>query len=259
MPETTGGIVVLTQDTESGRAVVNALERDVGGVAAIVEQPVPRLTKIRSRTRRLGPLTISGQILFAVGVQPLIRRLARPRLAEIIRTNDLIVDGFRAPVHRVESANDAHVHRLLKTLRPSVVVVSGTRILSTTTLASVDVPWINMHAGITPAYRGAHGGYWALVDRRPDLVGTTIHFVDAGVDTGPVIEQVHFAVERADSIATYPLLHVVAGLPALARAVRSAIAGTLEPLSQQPGYASRLVAVPTIWAYLIALIESGVR
>jgi folate-dependent phosphoribosylglycinamide formyltransferase PurN len=34
-----------------------------------------------------------------------------------------------------------------------------------------------------------HGGYWALAENNPQLVGTTVHFVDTGIDTGEVIEQ----------------------------------------------------------------------
>ena len=41
-----------------------------------------------------------------------------------------------------------------------------------------------MHAGITPQYRGVHGGYWAVVNNDPEHCGVTIHFVDKGIDTG---------------------------------------------------------------------------
>ena len=48
------------------------------------------------------------------------------------------------------------------------MVVNGTRILSRRMLESIDAVFLNMHVGITPKYRGVHGGYWALAngDRR---------------------------------------------------------------------------------------------
>ena len=82
-----------------------------------------------------------------------------------------------------------------------------------------------MHAGITPAYRGVHGGYWALAEGRTDLVGTTIHLVDEGIDTGGVIEQASFSPTEADTFVTYPYLHTAAGLPPLIEAVRGILRG----------------------------------
>ena len=53
-------------------------------------------------------------------------------------------------------------------------------------------PVINMHAGITLRYRGVHGGYWALAEQHPEWVGTTVHLVDPGIDTGRDPRTEHF-------------------------------------------------------------------
>ncbi|MBA2372583.1 MAG: hypothetical protein H0V74_00060 [Chloroflexi bacterium] len=127
------------------------------------------------------------------------------------------------------------------------------------TLRSVRRPILNLHMGITPMYRGAHGGYWALVDRRPDLVGTTIHLVGEGIDTGAIIEQVRSTVEEADSFATYPYLHLAAGIPALIRAVRAGLAGDLQPMRTLPVVTSKLRTHPTLWGYLAPRLARGIR
>ena len=46
---------------------------------------------------------------------------------------------------------------------------------------------ICMHMGIAPEYRGSAPNFWALYDRRPELVGATIHLLDEGSDTGPIL------------------------------------------------------------------------
>jgi hypothetical protein len=61
-----------------------------------------------------------------------------------------------ALVRRVASANADETVALLQELRPRVVVVNGTRILSKRVLGCIDAVFINMHAGITPLYRGVH-------------------------------------------------------------------------------------------------------
>ena len=46
---------------------------------------------------------------------------------------------------------------------------------------------INIHAGISPYYRGADCNFWALYDDNPHLVGTTIHMLSKGLDSGPIL------------------------------------------------------------------------
>jgi len=70
---------------------------------------------------------------------------------------------------------------------PDVVVVNGTRIIAEKVLHSVPATFLNTHSGITPLYRGAHGGYWALVKKDRANCGVTIHVVDAGIDTGGIV------------------------------------------------------------------------
>jgi hypothetical protein len=46
---------------------------------------------------------------------------------------------------------------------------------------------INIHAGVSPYYRGTDCNFWALNDGNPHLVGTTIHLLSKGLDSGPIL------------------------------------------------------------------------
>ena len=46
---------------------------------------------------------------------------------------------------------------------------------------------INIHAGISPYYRGTDCNFWALYDDNPHLVGCTIHLLSRGLDSGPIL------------------------------------------------------------------------
>jgi|TARA_B110000483_G_C18175834_1_gene535047 hypothetical protein len=46
---------------------------------------------------------------------------------------------------------------------------------------------INIHAGVSPYYRGADCNFWALYDNNPHLVGATIHLLSKGLDNGPIL------------------------------------------------------------------------
>ena len=109
-----------------------------------------------------------------------------------------------------------------------MVVVSGTRIIAARVLNCVPAVFINMHAGITPLYRGVHGGYWALVERNVDACGVTVHEVDTGVDTGRILGQTRITPNGEDNFVTYGFLQQAAGLPLLKRAIRDACDGQLQ-------------------------------
>jgi methionyl-tRNA formyltransferase len=265
--------VVLARDNDATAIVVHYLAARFGDVVTVVEQPESRLTVARRRARRLGWVRVAGQLAFVLLAMPVLHRQGRARLQEILADAEVDTSPV-ADMRRVESVNAPGTIALLRDLAPAVVVVTGTRIISQAVLKAVGCPFVNLHAGITPRYRGMHGGYWALAEGRPDLVGTTVHLVDRGIDTGGVLARTFFTPGPRDSIATYPYLHLVSGLPALAEQVaRLASGGPPEPappgrpnacLSEPPGATpspggSRLWWHPTLCGYLTRRFRAGVR
>jgi folate-dependent phosphoribosylglycinamide formyltransferase PurN len=260
-PSPTGGgrVVLLAGPGYSTDIVANYVASRVPDFVMVVEHPQSRLEMARRRARRVGWLSAVGQVLFVVLLQPVLQRLGARRRAEILRTAS-IDTTHRPPSHRVPSVNDDETVALLASLQPDLVVVHGTRIIAARVLKSASCPVVNMHAGITLRYRGVHGGYWALAERHPDWVGTTIHMVDPGIDTGGILAQSTFEISSEDTIATYPDLHLVHGLPLLGAQVDRVIAGApLEPLPASVAPGTGFYYHPTIWGYLWLRWRRGVR
>ena len=46
---------------------------------------------------------------------------------------------------------------------------------------------INIHAGLSPYYKGSGCNFWALYDDNPNLVGATIHLLSKQIDGGPIL------------------------------------------------------------------------
>jgi methionyl-tRNA formyltransferase len=239
--------------------VANYLSSRVHDLVVIVEDPQSRVVMARRRARRVGWIPAVGQVLFIVLLLPLLRHRGRRRRDAIFRSASLDTT-HRTPDLHVPSVNDERAVSLLTSLRPDVVVVHGTRIISQRVLEQTGCPVVNMHAGLTLRYRGVHGGYWALVEGHPDWVGTTVHLVDPGIDTGGILAQTTFEVSGQDTIATYPELHLVKGLPLLGSQIEKVLAGSeLEvlPASLAPG--SGFYYHPTLWGYLWHRWRDGAR
>jgi folate-dependent phosphoribosylglycinamide formyltransferase PurN len=247
-------IVLMCGASDSSIAVANALLREFGQIPILVERKEPRSLFLRRRLKRLGLPTVAGQIAFNAVIAPVLRRRSRARIGQIVGEGGLELD--RSALDRamhVDSVNSPEAVRWLARERPRVVVVNGTRIIGRRTLAATDAVFINTHCGITPQYRGAHGGYWALWADDPEHCGVTVHVVDRGVDTGDVIAQSRVSPGPDDNFATYPYLQLAAGIPLLLDAVRTAARGRLLTVRREGDGA--LWYHPTIWQYL----ASGVR
>ena len=60
---------------------------------------------------------------------------------------------------------------------------------------------VNSHPALLPAFPGARGVADAL-DYGVRVTGTTVHLVDSGVDTGPILAQLPVVVEPDDTEET---------------------------------------------------------
>ena len=241
------------------RIVYQALQRDLEMDRVILENPQARRALVVRRVRKLGVPTVVGQLLFQKVVFPIVRLSARNRMREIARQHCLLDRPIpEEKVVRVESVNSDQVRQELRRLRPAVVVVAGTPIISEKTLKAVESTFINMHAGITPRFRGVHGGYWALAAGEPENCGVTVHLVDKGIDTGGILYQCNIEPTDKDNFATYPLLQIAAGLPLLRKAIDDALQGRIAVFPPRDTR-SHLWYHPTLWAYLGNRLRLGVK
>jgi methionyl-tRNA formyltransferase len=241
-------IIFLASDCESSRWVYNALEEIVHIEAVIIEQPISKNELAKKRIKRIGFLPVVGQALFSALIVPLLKIKSKNRKAFLINKYRLNNNTFNSnKTSRVSSVNEDACLHAIHLLQPDIVIVNGTRIISKKILQSTNAIFVNMHVGITPAYRGSHGGYWALHNNDVENFGTTIHLVDAGVDTGAVIRQAFIVPDKKDNFVTYPILQTAIGIDALKEALPDIIAGKYQPVSNTEK--GKMYYQPTIWQY----------
>lgn len=90
------------------------------------------------------------------------------------------------------STKQAYEEKLCQTINEyevDFVLLAGfMRILSPVFIQGVKVPILNIHPSLLPSFTGLHAQRQAL-EYGVRFSGCTVHFVDEGVDTGPIILQ----------------------------------------------------------------------
>ncbi|MDX1495290.1 MAG: formyltransferase family protein [Longimicrobiales bacterium] len=93
------------------------------------------------------------------------------------------------PRYDVDDANEPASVERLRSLESDVLLVLGTAILGSEVLGLPRDAALNIHGGIVPAYRNVHSEAWAVLNREPHEVGTSILHLDEGIDSGAVALQ----------------------------------------------------------------------
>jgi folate-dependent phosphoribosylglycinamide formyltransferase PurN len=249
-------IVLLAGRWNTTPIVFNFLQKNFSIEASILEDPVPKKEFLKKRIRKLGSRVVAGQVLFQLLVARPLGLTSKRRIQEIVRAYELDEQPISYPI-QVPSVNSSRCLEVLKKLKPDLVVVHGTRIISKKLLQEVNCPFINIHAGITPRYRGSHGAYWALANSDKENCGVTVHLVDAGIDTGNVLFQQVITITQKDNFITYPYLQLAEGLKLLRKAIPLLFEGKAEPVKKELD--SALWHHPTLWGYLSLWLRKGVK
>ncbi len=93
----------------------------------------------------------------------------------------------------------AYIARELKKRNVELVILAGfMRVIGKALIEEFPNRIMNIHPALLPSFPGLHGQRQA-VDYRVKITGCTVHFVDEGVDTGPIIIQAAVPVYDDDT------------------------------------------------------------
>jgi phosphoribosylglycinamide formyltransferase-1 len=124
----------------------------------------------------------------------------RPRAQVLQRAKDSGLATYIHPMQKDRLQWDAQLVEHMALLQPDLIVSAGfMRILSAHFVARFKM--INTHPALLPAFPGAHPVRDALA-AGVMVTGASVHWVDAGMDTGKVIAQVPVEVLPSDDKST---------------------------------------------------------
>ncbi|SFE88914.1 phosphoribosylglycinamide formyltransferase [Alteribacillus iranensis] len=113
---------------------------------------------------------------------------------------DIPVFAFKPKEYPDKAAFESVIVKELESAEVDLVILAGyMRLIGKTLLAAYEGRILNIHPSLLPAFPGkdAIGQAWEAAVK---VTGVTVHLVDEGMDTGPIISQEAVAIKQTDSL-----------------------------------------------------------
>jgi phosphoribosylglycinamide formyltransferase-1 len=141
----------------------------------------------------------SGRLKAKIGV--VVSNLATAKALDRAKAANIPAIVVDHKAFSTRQAFDAAVVEVLKAHEVECVVLAGfMRIVTPTMLDAFPHRVVNVHPALLPSFPGMHAQRQAL-EYGVSVSGCTVHFVDAGTDTGPIIAQAVVPVLEGDDEA----------------------------------------------------------
>ena len=137
------------------------------------------------------------------------------------------------PMHKLPNINSTEAFDITQAHQPDLVIVSGTSLIKEPLLSlKPRIGIINLHTGLSPYVKGGPNcTNWCIANGDWHLVGNTIMWLNAGIDTGNIITTENVDIRPAADLTQAQLLVMEHAHDLYLRAVRYLLAA-------QPPYQS---------------------
>jgi methionyl-tRNA formyltransferase len=149
----------------------------------------------------------------------------------IFRSLHEVAAFYGFPVTVCDDQNSPKSISHLRAWSPDLAIFTGGNILRLPFLEVPRLGVINSHLALLPEIRGMSSPEWSLLNQVP--VGLTIHFMDTGIDTGPILMRREFReAVKAESLTDLRNRMIAFGIELVAETVTALQAGTLSAVEQ---------------------------
>lgn len=160
------------------------------------------------------------------------------------------IERFSVPHH-----NKRESRELLRSLKPDLVVLGGTRIIKAELISIPRDGMLNSHPGLLPEVRGSASVAWAVYFDIP--LGCTCHFIDPNIDTGPIVGRREIPVHRGDTYEKLCWETIGLAGTLMTEAVDAWTKGKLKGTPQPVGKEALRVAPPDVLEVVYRKLRDG--
>jgi folate-dependent phosphoribosylglycinamide formyltransferase PurN len=112
---------------------------------------------------------------------------------------EILVNEYNIPIIKTNNLSNNDFLEKIKSLNPDYILCLVAQILKKNVFEKLGSRLINSHGSYLPEYRGAAQYFWYLINQ-DQQIGVSVHFMEPGLDTGPIIHQKKFDYEKKTSV-----------------------------------------------------------
>jgi methionyl-tRNA formyltransferase len=197
----------------------------------------------RTLLRKIGQWGLRDSLRYATAKLPpgrsaTVAQVRNPYLENSLRRGDRVfrnlrevASSFGFPVATCRDQNSPQAVTQLKQWSPDVAVFTGGNILRAEILQVPRLCVMNSHLALLPEIRGMSSPEWSILC--DVALGITIHLMDAGIDTGPILLRRDFTPpDGCDSFTDLRNRMIAEGIELVAEAVAGLERGQLIAVPQ---------------------------
>ena len=189
-------------------------------VIRVAKRTRDRLGAYLRQARRGGPRWMLRHLLSYPSQKRIREECARVAREHLRNHPSDLPPADRLTEYRVPSANGLATIDLLRQLAPDLAFQNGVGLLRAEMFQVPRLGTWNLHPSVLPGVRGVDPLFWALFEQRPEWIGCTLHVIDAGIDSGPIIARQHVTAAPAEHPGIISAHGLLAGGELLAAALR---------------------------------------
>lgn len=99
-------------------------------------------------------------------------------------------------IYSFDSLKVAHLYTFLKSQSYNLAIQGGTGIIKPMLIKQFSLGFLNFHPGDLPNYQGCSAPEWQIWEGKSVI--STCHFIDAGIDSGPVVSKEKLDLDYSD-------------------------------------------------------------
>lgn len=177
-----------------------------------------------------------------LGVTPKEARVLTEHFAERTRQEEIFFGNNSFQIEESDSCRVRHIQPgqlntpatvdFLWSAEVDTLLIYGTNLITEPLLSRFAGRMVNMHLGLSPYYRGTATNFYPLLNEEPQYVGATIHFIDAGIDSGPILAHARPEITEDDRPHTIGCKAIQAGIDKLIEVLPQWDQGLRKPVPQ---------------------------
>ena len=121
---------------------------------------------------------------------------------KIVSENKEFIDKNTLMKIEKDEINSDNFFSFLNNFNPSCIALYSVSIIRERLITAFKNRLFNVHAGLSPYYRGTATNIWPIINGEIEYIGMTVHHIDKGIDSGGLILQGRPNLESDDDTHT---------------------------------------------------------